>query len=484
MPLSFLVAFLYKEMERQMLKLENININFKRNIISDSHLIIYDDEITVITGESGTGKTSLLNILGLLDTNSNYDYYFDDKTISKEDIEDFHRCTISYVFQDYNLFESMSVLNNFKVMYNLCGEKFSKSRVEELMVLVDLPLNKLKQKAKSLSGGEKQRLAIALGLVKKPRLLLLDEPTANLDKENKEHIISLLNELKETGIMIVIASHHPEMYNADHIYSIQNKTVVEEKSSTHKKQSHRKTEKGMKFNVIKNAFMQISCHSIEYTIICILFVYSFYSVLSESVMAREALEFYNQSIQGFLDTDIFISNEEFVDSSNSTGMYSLSQKKISEDEFEKIKSLEHVENIYPFHVMSIDTTIIYGENGQMVDENDDIYTNITYNGKQYNMNKDFSLDNEAGERIFEQTVDYNEQISKCNIVDENVENGIFISQNIASALGIQELNHTKISFGLPIPIGYYIAEGEVFKDDGTVLTGIPIYPSEIGRAHV
>lgn len=88
----------------------------------------------------------------------------------------------------------------------------------------------LKDKIKKLSGGEKQRVAIALALLKKPKILLLDEPTANLDEENANQIVSILQSLKRKGLIIVIATHNPDIYEAEHIYTIKDKKIIEEKS--------------------------------------------------------------------------------------------------------------------------------------------------------------------------------------------------------------------------------------------------------------
>ena len=214
-----------------MLEIKNLNIRFQYSIVEDGNVTINPYEITIFTGESGTGKTSILNILGLLDLDNRYDYYLNGELIKKNDYNKIKRSYISYVFQDYNLIEDLSIKDNFETMFNISGKKYDKALVENLLNDVCIDLKKLKQKSKSLSGGEKQRLAIALALVKEPQLLLLDEPTANLDDNNAKQIVEILNKLKEKGLMIVIASHHPDLYNGDHIYQIEDMKLKELKKT-------------------------------------------------------------------------------------------------------------------------------------------------------------------------------------------------------------------------------------------------------------
>lgn len=119
---------------------------------------------------------------------------------------------------------------------------------------------KTKQKSKSLSGGEKQRLAIALALVKEPQLLLLDEPTANLDDNNAKQIVEILNKLKEKGLMIVIASHHPDLYNGDHIYQIEDMKLKELKKTESLKSIENRERQIKRFNPFKYTLLHLSHH--------------------------------------------------------------------------------------------------------------------------------------------------------------------------------------------------------------------------------
>ena len=113
-----------------MLEIKNLNIRFQYSIVEDGNVTINPYEITIFTGESGTGKTSILNILGLLDLDNRYDYYLNGELIKKNDYNKIKRSYISYVFQDYNLIEDLSIKDNFETMFNISGKKYDKALVE------------------------------------------------------------------------------------------------------------------------------------------------------------------------------------------------------------------------------------------------------------------------------------------------------------------------------------------------------------------
>lgn len=183
----------------------------KRKILSDLNLKIENGEFISIVGKSGTGKSTLINILGLLDYKFIGDYKIDGIDVSKCKS---HKMTLlrnkyfGFVFQMYNL------INNYTVKENiLLPVLYSKSKkVDEkyyLSLMNELGIARLEnQYAINLSGGEKQRVAIARAAINHPSLIIADEPTGNLDNDNTQNVLKMFRYLqKEEGVTIIMVTH-------------------------------------------------------------------------------------------------------------------------------------------------------------------------------------------------------------------------------------------------------------------------------------
>ena len=241
-----------------MIQLKDIQIKFRETIIEQGGITLQKHQITLFTGISGCGKSSLLNILGLLDNQNHFQYLWDDKEINSNECEKLKQYEIAYVFQDYSIIADIDIEDNFKAMFQIAGLPFQKERMQELLKEVSLESLSVKQKAKSLSGGERQRLAIALALVKQPKLLLLDEPTANLDEASSDIIVNILHQIKQQDIMIAIATHHPNRYHADHIYEIKDKKIVETRkteASQEASETKKKSERDLSISLTQDCIL-------------------------------------------------------------------------------------------------------------------------------------------------------------------------------------------------------------------------------------
>ena len=165
-------------------------------------------EFVAITGESGSGKTTLLNLISGFDSYEEGELYFNNNPTSyfdEEDWEKYRKEDIAFIFQNYNLIESFSVLENVVVTYVIDGYSYkeAKSKAKEILKLVGLDKD-VHKKAAKLSGGQKQRLSIARALAKETKIIIADEPTGNLDAENGVAILSLLKELSKDKLVIVV----------------------------------------------------------------------------------------------------------------------------------------------------------------------------------------------------------------------------------------------------------------------------------------
>ena len=184
-------------------------------------------EICVIVGESGAGKTTLLNILGGMDTLSSGSVRFDGQnigTFSEQKLSQYRRREVGFVFQFYNLIGNLTALENVEMAARLEKGSLSPAQVLGAVGLGD----RLHNFPAQLSGGEQQRVAIARALVKKPKLLLCDEPTGALDYETGKTILSLLQKsCAEYGTTVVIITHnHALCPMANRVIRVKNGSVV------------------------------------------------------------------------------------------------------------------------------------------------------------------------------------------------------------------------------------------------------------------
>lgn len=201
-----------------MIKLQNVNKYFFKNeprevhALSDINLEIKKGEFTLLHGPSGCGKTTLLNAIGALDAIDSGNIFFDEKEISSFSANE--RTTlrlneIGFVFQAYNLVPVLNVAENIGFIMKLRGfnDNFIEKRVHEVAALLQIE-EKLSSLPHALSGGQQQRVAVARAVASKPKVILADEPTANLDSKNSVALMDMMKELNEKEqISIIFASH-------------------------------------------------------------------------------------------------------------------------------------------------------------------------------------------------------------------------------------------------------------------------------------
>ena len=193
-----------------MLEIKNISLSFDKELIKNGQLYIYDNQITVLSGPSGSGKSSLLYDIAFLSHQSQMNYIFDGKdvqTLSKDEIRDIQRNKIAFVFQNIPLFNSMTLMENIRFYASLTQETFSEEKARQYLTDLELFLDDHTD-IEHLSGGERQRLAIICALMKDTPYIFMDEPTAYLDEDNREEFIKILDLLKNRyHKTILIASH-------------------------------------------------------------------------------------------------------------------------------------------------------------------------------------------------------------------------------------------------------------------------------------
>ena len=199
-----------------MIKIEELTKIFRTEAVETTalngvSLEVKDGEFVAIMGPSGCGKSTLLSILGLLDNPTSGNYYLDGEEVGhlKERARtNYRKGRIGFVFQRFNLIDELTVEENvdLQLKYLDVPKAERKERVLEILRKVSLS-QRAKHYPQQLSGGQQQRVAIARAVVGRPKLILADEPTGNLDSKNSEEVMTLLSQLNAEGTTIVMVTH-------------------------------------------------------------------------------------------------------------------------------------------------------------------------------------------------------------------------------------------------------------------------------------
>jgi len=179
--------------------LDNVNFEVKKG------------EFVAIMGPSGCGKSTLLNILGLLDNSDSGEFYFEGVEVSRfseKQRTNLRKGNIGFIFQSFNLIDELNIFENVELPLLAMNVQQSKRKMRVDEILEQMRIGHRREHfPRQLSGGQQQRAAIARALITKPKLILADEPTGNLDSSNGEQVMQLLEEMNSTGTTIIMVTH-------------------------------------------------------------------------------------------------------------------------------------------------------------------------------------------------------------------------------------------------------------------------------------
>jgi len=198
-------------------------------VLKDIHLSISQGEIIVLMGPSGSGKSTLLNILGTLDTDYSGNITIDDINILPEhDLANIRALKLGFVFQFHHLLPEFTIMENLQIPRLISGYVNNDSEIMDMLSYIGME-DRIHHYPDEISGGERQRVAVIRALINSPCLILADEPTGNLDRENSQLLLNLICDLKEKYKQsFLIATHdHSIIEIADRIVNLKNGKIKE-----------------------------------------------------------------------------------------------------------------------------------------------------------------------------------------------------------------------------------------------------------------
>lgn len=445
-----------------MIRLSNINLNFDRPLITNGEITIPDGKITVITGKSGSGKTSLLYQIGLISSCPDYTYNFDGTVIdirSDKELSSIRKTKIGYVFQDNSLIDCLSVQDNIRYAAEIAGIQITEEEISKYLNLVKLDVSKNKY-PKVLSGGEQQRLAIACAMAKKPELIIADEPTSALDVENSRLIMQIFSTFVKTeNKKVVVASHSSLVCQyANVVYEIRDQKIQAD-CSISKETPLIETKKNFRLNrrsKIKHSFyfryaLKTSKKSfLQKALMIILCAIAIAFAANISSMSSGLVSYQNQLLNQISEREIFLINftvplQTYLDVDENIS--------ISSQDYDKIKAVSSVSTSYPYlEFRSVGYSL----------QNNDFYNSTTVeietnNGKNtvvFDANGDSETKSLAiipyfPERNISKRVSKNFQQS---LPSGNAEDMIYMSHELAQVLGVDNATKANVQLDIGIPV--------------------------------
>lgn len=322
-----------------MIELNNIFIKYNKLIIDNGSIKIPTNKFTVIKGKSGSGKTALLYRIALVCHDTNYDYYYDGEKINIKDqnlCSYYRKNNISFALQENQLLEHLTVKEILYHYAHINQIVLNDKEINEMIKLMRLDVS-LDQNIMTLSLGERQRLSIACAIVKKPKILVLDEPTASLDEENELMILKIIKDLSKS--MTVICSSHSENADmfADVIYTIEDKKIIKIKGEMNDLSCTKNPETSLGFSFIKTYFRTyFQCYRFLYSMMLMVLTLSLLFMNMFSILISNTQNDNIQLLEKQFETKMIVTHDE--------------DAKYIDEQYQSYIELNH-ENAYPLYPM-------------------------------------------------------------------------------------------------------------------------------------
>lgn len=425
-----------------MIEIKNLDIQFKQQVIfKNAYFKTERGKITGIIGKSGCGKTTFLK--ALIYQYKNQILSIDKQVITEENKEDYLLHCVSYIDQFGTFFENMKIIEHFEFISRLKKHNFNQDKMLETLHLVGLDTIDLKNYPSSLSIGQRKRFLIALAMFKDASIIIIDEPTASLDQENKEIILNLLQNLKKDNKYIIITTHDDFLIeHLDIVYEIENKQLychqeIKEVQQDLKIENikHKRIKKYFFYKNQRQWFQFILVMLLGFIMTVSISTNISDSILQENQLANGIERANKAEVYTGKVNDVFLENNSYYIADQEDNL------DISDDELAQMKAIKHVKGVYPFDVFD---TINQMQNVTT--------TSVYFQGNKVNF--DYFKDGSPLVAPY-----YSFQNIKSN---GKKLKGNAISQSLANKLGIDKNEKNfKISVEVYIPVQQYSYQGEM-----------------------
>lgn len=425
-----------------MIEMKHLDIKFDNQIIfKNANFKTCPGKITGIIGKSGCGKTTFLK--ALIYQYSNQTLSIDKQTITEKNKEDYLLNCVSYIDQFGTFFENMKIREHFEFISQLRKQEFDQDKMLEVLHLVGLDNIDLSYFPSSLSIGQRKRFLIALAMYKDASIVIIDEPTASLDQENKEIILNILQNLKKDNKYIIITTHDDFLIeHLDIVYEIENKQLychqeIKEVQQDLKIENtkHQRIKKYFFYKNQRQWFQFILVMLLGFIMTVSISTNISDSILQENQLANGIERANKAEVYTGKMNDAFLENNKYYIGDQEENL------DISDDELAQIKLIRHVKGVYPFDVFD---TINQMQNVTT--------TSVYFQGNKVNF--DYFKDGSPLVAPY-----YSFQNIKSN---GKKLKGNAISQSLANKLGIdKDEKNFKISVEVYIPVQQYSYQGKM-----------------------
>lgn len=424
-----------------MIEIKHLDIQFKQQVIfKNANFKTCPGKITGIIGKSGCGKTTFLK--ALIYQYKNQILSIDKQVITEKNKEDYLLHCVSYIDQFGTFFENMKIIEHFEFISQL-KKNFNQNKMLETLHLVGLDTIDLKNYPSSLSIGQRKRFLIALAMFKDAFIIIIDEPTASLDQENKEIILNILQKLKKDNKYIIITTHDDFLIeHLDIVYEIENKQLychqeIKEVQQDLKIENtkHQRIKKYFFYKNQRQWFQFILVMLLGFIMTVSISTNISDSILQENQLANGIERANKAEVYTGKMNDAFLENNKYYIGDQEENL------DISDDELAQIKLIRHVKGVYPFDVFD---TINQMQNVTT--------TSVYFQGNKVNF--DYFKDGSPLVAPY-----YSFQNIKSN---GKKLKGNAISQSLANKLGIdKDEKNFKISVEVYIPVQQYSYQGKM-----------------------
>lgn len=424
-----------EKMEGNMLQIKNINIKYNnKECIKNGHFIAYSSSITGIIGESGTGKSSLLYIIGML-SHQQYDYYYHHQLLKFNDKEKakFRNEHVSFITQNSILIDTITVEKNIEFYLMQSNMEYT---VDELLEKINLT-DKKNAMPVSLSGGERQRVAIACAIAKDSDIILGDEITSALDEENKKLIMKILRECADSGKIVILVSHENDIIEeCDRVYELDHLELLLKKDQkiTEIHPIIKKKKKVKVLQMFDLLFYSNRRYNRRRIMFC-LFIFLSLFICASILEYKKSHLTESFSIENVTKNKILVIND--ANSIHHDGKYGYGlryfseEKPLSVSDIDKLNQVEHIQKIYNYYPLPYSMVSGFGYY-------QDMELKVTRNGQIVNKKEDsdfYSDDFSIVPCYPEESLYHNE--------------GVYINNNIAYMYNLEIGDELEIKLNIP-----------------------------------